>query len=469
MSTTPDPYLPMRYAAYGLILSPDGGRVLLVEGANGPELPCWETATRHYWQAVEPVNTALGAAWGGPLTTLRPLGNAYDPYQERLARLYLLEAHAPGWEPPAPGRWADPAAVATVVGLPAEWEPLLAAALAEVSGGPGPESPLWTRRGWWDTAVAWIAESCRAAGAEPASAPVQVRTWGRSCVIRQATAAGDFYFKAVPPMFAHEPALTAALAAADPTHFPQVVALDSARGWMLMRAFAGVPLDKVPDLARWEIAVRAWAEVQIRARLATTLRDTDCPVRPLTWLEAELDPFFAELGRYAALRPEEITALRGLAPALHARIAELAAFNLPTTLDHGDLGPWNIISGPAPDAVRFFDLSDSSLAHPFLSLPFVLADAAEHFPSVPDAVARLRAAYLQPWAAVAPSADLAAALDLATALALLHHALIYHTTVLPGLGPSARWQMAGMVPYFLRRLLAEWGSETGGRGSEDGD
>jgi hypothetical protein len=462
MGTAPDPYPSMRYAAYGLILSPDGGRVLLVDGADGPELPCWETTTAHFWQTVEPVNAALGAAWGVPLTTLRPLGHDYDPYKERLARLYLMEAHASGWEPPAPGRWADPAEVATVAGLPAEWEPLIAAALAEVSGVPAPETPPWARPGWWATVVAWIAESCRGTGAEPEGAPVQVRTWGRSCVIRQATAGGDFYFKAVPPMFAHEPGLTVALAAADPAHFPQVVALDAARGWMLMRAFVGVPLATLAGLDRWETAMRAWADVQIRTtRLATTLRAAGCPDRRLPWLEAELDPFFAELARYAALRPEEIAALRALAPDLHDRITRLAALDLPATLDHGDLGPWNIISGPGPDDVLFFDLSDSSLAHPFLSLPLFLADAAEHFPTVPDAVARLRTAYLQPWAAMAPTADLADALTLAAPLAPLHHALIYHTTVLPGLGPAARWQMAGMVSYFLRLLLAEQRSGAG--------
>ena len=159
----------------------------------------------------------------------------------------------------------------------------------------------------------------------------------------------------------------------------------------------------------------------------------------------------AALGAYP-LRSDEIAALRARGPALHAAICELAALDVPLALDHGDLGPSNIMAGPGVDEYRFFDFSDSALTQPFFSLTLLLAAAADLFRATPDATARLRAAYLQPWIAHAAPDRLARAWDLARLLAPWHHALTYHTQVLPGLGPD-RGQMVGMVGYYLRGAL----------------
>ncbi len=445
-----DPYPPMRYADYGLIPQAGTTRVLVWEGAEGLGLPVWAPAARHFWQTVDAVNAALGQVCGVPLTTLYLLGTSYDPYAETLARLYLLEVQATDWTSVPPGHWIEADIAAALPGLPAEWPPLICTWAAE-QAAPGELSarPPWTRPGWWAAAVRWITEQCAALGQFPAAAPQQVRTWGRSCVAHQVTSAGGLYFKAVPPMFAYEPTLTAALAADDPAHFPVVVVQDAARGWMLTRALAGVPLATLPDVARWEAAVAAYAGVQIRSvALATTLRATGCPERGLDRLAAGINLLLAALADYD-LRSSEIAALRAQAPHLHVAIRALADLDLPLALDHGDLGPWNIFAGPGVDEYRFFDFSDSSLTHPFFSLTLLTAEIAVHFRDTPDAAARLQAAYLQPWQAVAPPDLLVYAFDLAAAVAPWHHALTYHTQVLPGLGPD-RPQMVGMVPYYLR-------------------
>ncbi|MDQ2807863.1 MAG: phosphotransferase [Chloroflexota bacterium] len=450
MTSPPDPYPPMRYVDYALIPQVGTGRLLLWDEAAGPALPRWEPADRHFWQAVAGLNAAVGLACGVPLTTLRLLDTSYDPYHETIARLYLMEAHARGWEPQSPGRWAEADEVAALPDLPAEWPPLIRAWAAETTGTALPlERAPWTRPGWWAGAIRWIDAQCRRLGGVPVGGPVQVRTWGRSCVAHQPAPDGGYYFKAVPPMFAYEPALTAALAADDPAHFPAVVAWDAARGWMLMRALAGVPLDTVHDPARWEAALRAYAGLQIRSiALAPTLRAAGCPDRGLDRLAADLDPFLAALSSYE-MRSDEIAALRARGPDLHSAIQALAALDLPLALDHGDLGPWNIMVGPGADEYQFFDLSDSSLTQPFFSLTLLLAEATTTFHATPDAVALLRAAYLQPWTACAAADRLARAWDLAATLAPWHHALTYHSQVLPGLGPD-RGQMVGMVRYYLR-------------------
>jgi len=74
----------------------------------------------------------------------------------------------------------------------------------------------------------------------PCVGPVeQIKTWGISCVLRAGATVGDVYLKAASTraLFADEPALTAALAALYPAHVPLPLAIDHARGWMLLADF----------------------------------------------------------------------------------------------------------------------------------------------------------------------------------------------------------------------------------------
>ncbi len=77
---------------------------------------------------------------------------------------------------------------------------------------------------------AWIRERADVAGdiEQP-----HVRPW--STVLRVPTPDGDLYFKAVSAIHVFEAALTALLASLQPDRVTEVVAMDSERGWMLMR------------------------------------------------------------------------------------------------------------------------------------------------------------------------------------------------------------------------------------------
>ena len=82
---------------------------------------------------------------------------------------------------------------------------------------------------------------------------------------------------------------------------------------------------------------------------------------------------------------------------LQAMCRELAVLGVPLTLEHGDLWGVNVIAG-ARDCV-FIDWEDATIAHPFLSV-FLLLASPEHTDALrelPDAHARIRAAYLGPW------------------------------------------------------------------------
>lgn len=314
------------------------------------------------------------------------------------------------------------------------------------------------RPAWFVEATHWITEQLDQIGVRQAAPIEQMRTWERPCVLRTPTSDGELYFKAVLPMFRHEPPLTAWCADRDPLHFPRVVAIDEARGWMLMRAIDGTSLDPIGAIERWEVALRTLAQIQIDLRdHVPELIARGCPNRSLEALSDRID---AVCNDRAALQPEpdyglsngEIERLQTLAPRFEQLCAELAAYDLPRSLEHGDLWSTNVIA--TSRSFVFFDWSDCSIAHPFWSV-FSLLDAARtDLPRGSDQIGGLRAAYLHPWRAHAPSDRLEAALAIAQVLVPLHHAALYHDLILPRMHP--RWQMQRMVVLYLRQVLDQY-------------
>jgi hypothetical protein len=235
------------------------------------------------------------------------------------------------------------------------------------------------------------------------------------------------------------------------------LALDVERRWMLMPAFSDQTLDKLPDIEHWEEALRQFARLQIAlAERVDHLVALGCPERRLTDLAGRIAPLLADteallLGQPGSLAPEQVAALRTRAPEFEALCAELARYNLPETLEHGDFWAGQVVVGDG--AYVFIDWSDSSIAHPFFSLNFFIEsiEAWDLLPSQADTRARLRDAYLEPWTAYEPIERLVAAFELAQQVAPFHYAAIYHRSILPAM--ENRWEMERMVPFFLRMLL----------------
>ena len=256
-------------------------------------------------------------------------------------------------------------------------------------------------------------------------------------------------------MFAHEPPLTRELARAYPGEIPTLLAHDDTRRWVVMVDFGGVSLARVREAERWATALRRFAEIQIACipRVAA-LRALGCPARPVRALPTALDALLADTaallpGTPGGLTAAEIAALRSLVPHFALWCAELAHAPVPETLEHGDFWAGNVAATAA--GYVYFDWSDSAIAHPFFSLALFLADAALAFPDDPGIEARLRDAYLAPWAAFAQRDELVRVFALAQWVAPLHHAVTYHRDILPGI--NARWEMERMVPFYLRMLL----------------
>ena len=191
---------------------------------------------------------------------------------------------------------------------------------------------------------------------------------------------------------------------------PLATEIDDERGraWSLLPD-AGTRLrDRVEShpeerFARWEDVVRDLAELQ-RALVPSTDRLLDLGVpdmRPLSlprhaevvldWLDVDADLD----GRARAWLPEFADACSALAESV-----------VPSTVQQDDLHDGNVLLHGA--TYRFVDWGDAGISHPFgvfLILRIALARQAEVSPTGPE-LTRLRDAYLEVFADLAPRADL---------------------------------------------------------------
>ncbi|TCC60586.1 aminoglycoside phosphotransferase family protein [Kribbella pittospori] len=347
---------------------------------------------------------------------------------------------------PADARWVqdldDPAVVAARdhLALPAD----------------SPETPAWTRPGWYDDVLPWIDEQLARTGVWS-----QVRSWGLSNVLRIPTAQGDVYFKALahsstvrparadalPLLFAHEPMLLKQLSDERPGEVPAPLAVDEKRAWMLLPDL-GTPLRDSPDISLWIDALRGHARLQRSyADQPDRLLEFSCVDRRLAVLEAEIDRVLGPNPATELLAPAERALLPKRAEQLREAITELAAIGVPETLLHGDLHPRNL--AVRDGRVLAFDWTDAAVSHPFLDL---VTFFEQRSPMSTDP--RLKDAYLAEWESYASPADLRRALELAEELGALHQVMTYAHLPDSLSGPSKDSMLRGGV-WWLRRILAQ--------------
>jgi Phosphotransferase enzyme family len=289
------------------------------------------------------------------------------------------------------------------------------------------------------TVEAWLRE----AGVAPNGSieTVHERPW--STVLRIPTADGDLYLKQEAPLQAYEVPLTVALFERWPDRVPEVVAADSERAWLLLRDGG----TRIADSGAIELLPRAlklYAELQVGEighvdeLLAFGLRDLRLPV-----VAAAYEPFFE---RDHGLSADEVARLQALAPRFGELCEELAAFDLPASIQHDDLHQWNVfVRG---DRVAIYDWGDSSVAFPLWSWLKVRRVALDYDVD-PEP---FRAAYLSGLTEVAPESQLRAALELAIPSGLFAYALQirrqYDAT-------QAHEEYETYLPQNLRRLLEQ--------------
>jgi hypothetical protein len=291
------------------------------------------------------------------------------------------------------------------------------------------------------TAEAWIRAQVDPVG------PIETahrRPW--ATVLRVPLADSVAWFKACAPVQAFEPRLTAALFARWPDRVAEVLAHDEERAWLLL-ADAGTPIGAVGNPPEaWLVALPLYAELQRgEAAHAHDHLAHGVPDLRVATLPARYEEF---LRRDLPLGPEELGRLRGFAPRFERLCGQLAAHEVPETLQHDDLHMANVYA--QGERLRLLDWGDASVSHPFASLVVTFRFLEERNQLSPGDpwFARLRDAYLEPW-----SGELTGAFALAVRVGAFAHTIAW-ARQRDHLPQAARPEFDKAFAIVLRRAVA---------------
>ncbi|MET0903036.1 MAG: aminoglycoside phosphotransferase family protein [Acidimicrobiales bacterium] len=305
-----------------------------------------------------------------------------------------------------------------------------------------PDQPLrasWARPGGPAEDLAWADAALESHGMPRTAPALQVRSWNLSSLWCLPTTRGAAWLKVVPPFFAHEGAILAALGA---DRVPQVLASDGARtlladipGDDLYGASGDLLLSMVDLLIDLQTA---WVG-RVGELLELTLPD---------WRRDALTVALTDLvTRWRGRLPEAVEAgLDGLLGGLAVRWDHIDACGLPDTLVHGDFHPGNLRS-TGPSHLVLLDWGDSGIGHPMLDQPAFLERLS---PADRQAVKRR---WTTRWRREVPGCEPDRAASLLAPIGALRQALIYQR-FLDGIEPDERIYHALDSARWLERAAA---------------
>lgn len=303
-----------------------------------------------------------------------------------------------------------------------------------------PDTSRWTDPVWLAQVHAWIDEHLARLGIDRVGDITQphLRSWATA--LRVPTTTGPVWFKANDTAMVHEAALVDLLARRAPGHVRPLLALDVARGWMLMED-AGERLREVVvaerSLERWHPVLDAAARISLAvegdvdALLALGLPDARLPTLVAGW-DALMEEIDAE-PRFREAR-EQVASLA----------TALAAYGIRETVQHDDLHDGQVFVRDGRHWVM--DWGDALVSHPFFVLSVALeGQLAWGLDDIEDSVdtTPFRDTFLAPYAEAYPHLsweDLVEAARLATRLGWACRAVHGHLPTHPGF-TEARLQM----------------------------
>ena len=358
----------------------------------------------------------------------------------------LLEFDAAGAEAPAGWIWRDLDASTLARLEPAHARAPVSSWAREREEGWSPLRPPWSKPGWFARASAWMLDQMAADGRPATRAPQVHHLWDLSVVLRAPSTTGNVFLKCSPDLFRHEAAATQALATHMPQALPDVVAVDGAQGWLLMRDL-GAPELGEQDQSLWHEGLVAHAGIQqVWQERTGELVDLGLPVRSLPDLAAQVDEIGDDDVLQARMSPDMRQRWGSAAPTLAAACLRLDGIGPDPSLVHGDLHPWNITFGSG--TTRIFDWTDAAVSHPFVDL------ATYVFRTVDVAVRRrLVDAYLGAWSTSGSKEDLREAAELAVTVGSLYQVQTYRALIPTLMGAGNDVGLAGGDMSWIERTL----------------
>jgi len=325
-----------------------------------------------------------------------------------------------------------------------------------------PQLP-WHDPNWMNQAQAWIRSEAERQSIQVTGEIEQPHSYAWSTVLHIPTNEGKLFFKATAPGTMYEIALTQKLADWFPDCQLELVAVDTARGWMLMRD-GGEPLRAsirpTQDVKPWEPVITKYAELQIGLAkhvdeiLALGIPDHRLAALPALYRGLLTDERSLMIGLEKGLTSAEFAQLQNLTPRFERICIELAAYGIPESLNHGDFHDGNVLLKNG--RITFFDWGDADITHPFVSLRtfFVSIEISlklDEYSFTPE-MAGLLDLYLEPFQKFASKEDLLKAYALSKPVASIVKTLAWHQTI-SKLEGSLRDEYAWIVPEVLREFM----------------
>lgn len=407
----------------GVLLHPSKPLILVKFEKNEWWLP--ERLIQKQVRLIRPglVAAAFRESLNLDLRALCPLYYQQDEKQHQVDGVFFIEVYDILETLSAQYRWADQEFIETISSIGPKLKHTIKRILTMVETGERLHNwPPWAQPGWYQNVTHWVNEHIKPIGATMTGALEQRRISGRTCLLLVPTDRGDFFFKAMAPIssFAPEAVLMSALNKKMPEHIPKPIAIDSEHGWLLMEDLR--PLLK-GGISPSELvqAMEVFTQLQINmADEVDFLLDLGCPDRRLPVLESQIEPFINDPIILSYLGTEIIDTFGAQIPRLKSLCQELAEFDLPDTLVHGDLFWGNmVVQG---NTVLYFDWTDACVGHPFLDIKDVLFEEETlHM--------RLRESYLKPWKHFSGIEELRSAWSIACPLSALYQCIRCQNTI----------------------------------------
>jgi hypothetical protein len=347
------------------------------------------------------------------------------------------------WSDVPDPRWSSPVRHAVTAAL-------------DEDAGRVPSHPLrapWMLRGWWTEATAWVDARLAEAGRRRTGEVEPKEHWGISAVARIPATGGALWLKAVPPIFAREPAVLTMLGERLPGRVATMFAWadETGGGSRFLTEDAGPVPDDVDNTDPPRLAALI-ADLQVRTLdLLPRLAAAGCVDRSPARLASELARMAEDGFEIDLLDGDERALLRGLVPEITDRLLALSDGPLPTVLVHGDFHPWNVVRTPARsdgDAV-IIDWTDAAIGPAGVDLTTLLPQTADELDH-----AKVTRAYASVWAEhlALPVAAVEAAVAATVVAAHVVQAVAYDE-ILRVLEPDARSGLGGAMAWRLRALL----------------
>ena len=326
----------------------------------------------------------------------------------------------------------------------------------------------WFHPDWQKQAHDWIRTEAKRNSIQLTGEIEQPHAYAWSTVMRVPTNEGMLFFKATAAETVYESALTQMLAGWYPDCMPELIAVNTSRGWMLMRDGGEqlrASIRPTQDIAPWEPVITRYSELQVGLAehvsdlLALGIPDHRLEMLPPLYTKLLADEESLMIDQPKGLTSSEFRQLHDLTPRFKQICSDLAALGIPESLNHGDFHDGNVLlkNGPLKNRrVTFFDWGDASLTHPFVSLRtfFVSIEMAlklDDYSFTPEMSALLDR-YLEPWQKFASKKKLLTAYSLSKPVASIAKALAWHQTISRLNGPL-REEYAWIVPEVLREFL----------------